>query len=86
MKHLVDIHMVLSTPEDMEDYHDDPEAASDSLNMVLHMVYDKADDDMAPDKLEEYLTNTWEYWHQERHLADIEVDDLLDWVDHLLNN
>ncbi|MFC4699478.1 hypothetical protein ACFO4O_04815 [Glaciecola siphonariae] len=85
MKHLVDIHMVLCTSEDMDDFHDDPELASEKLNMALHMVYDKADEDIATGKLEELLANTWEYWHQDKYLVDIEVDDLLDWVDHLYN-
>jgi hypothetical protein len=85
MKDAVDIHMILSTSEDMSDVHDEPEAASEKLNMVLHMVYDKADEDIETDKLEELLENTWEYWHKDQYLGDIEVDDLLDWVDHLFN-
>jgi hypothetical protein len=85
MKHIVDIHMILSTPEDMDDLHDEPDAASDKLNEVLHMVYDHADEDIDTDKLEKLLADTWEYWHRDRHLVDIEVDDLIDWVDHLFN-
>ncbi|WP_371193124.1 hypothetical protein [Glaciecola sp. SC05] len=86
MKHLVDIHIILSTSEDMDDWHDEPQLASEKLNMALHMVYDKADEDIETDKLEELLANTWEYWHKDRYLVDIEVDDLVDWVDHLFNN
>jgi hypothetical protein len=77
--------MVLSTPEDMDDWHDDPSLASDQLNEILHMVYDRADEDIETDKLEKLLSDTWEYWHRDQHLGDIEVDDLLDWVDHLFN-
>lgn len=86
MKDLIDIHTILSTPEDMDDWHDEPQAASDKLNMVLHMVYDKANEDIETDQLAEMLENTWEYWHKDGYLVDIEVDDLLDWVDHLFNN
>lgn len=85
MKDLVDIQIVLSTPDDMEDWHDSPDLASEKLNTILHMVYDKADEDIETDKLEELLANTWEYWHKDTYLSDIEVDDLLDWVDHLFN-
>jgi methionine salvage enolase-phosphatase E1 len=85
MKDFVDIHTVLSTPDDMEDIHEYPEAASDKLNEVLHLVYDLADDDINPSELENILGFVWEHWHQDRHLADIEVDDLVDWVDHLLD-
>jgi hypothetical protein len=85
MKHFVDIQMILSTPEDMDDLHDEPDIASDKLNEVLHMVYDRADEDIDSHKLEKLLEDTWEYWHRDRHLVDIEVDDLIDWVDHLFN-
>lgn len=85
MKHFVDIHMLLSTPDDMEDVHDDPYEASEKLNMILHMVFDQLDDDEETLKIEQILTKTWEHWHEDKYLLDIEVDDLLDWVDHLLH-
>lgn len=85
MKQLVDIHTLLSTYEDMDDLHEDPEAASEKLNTVLHMVYDNSDEYIAGDVLENMLTYSWEHWHQDRNLSEIEVDDLVDWVDHLLN-
>jgi hypothetical protein len=85
MKHFVDIHVVLSTAEDMDDVHDSPSAASENLNSILHMIYDAADDDIPSQELENILSFAWEHWHQDKHLSDIEVDDLVDWVDHLLN-
>ncbi len=85
MKSSVDIHIILSTPEDMEDLHDDPLGASDKLNEVLHLVYDLADEDICPSELENMLSFVWEHWHQDKYLSDIEVDDLVDWVDHLIN-
>jgi len=85
MKHLVDIHIVLSTPQDMDDIHDYPEAASEKLNAILHMVYDNSQEDISSQELENMLSFVWEHWHQDKHLSDIEVDDLVDWVDHLLN-
>jgi hypothetical protein len=85
MKQLVDIHTLLSTYEDMDDLHDDPDAASEKLNTVLHMVYDNCDEDIASDILENMITYSWEHWHLDTQLAEIEVDDLVDWVDHLLN-
>lgn len=84
MKHFIDIHTLLSTAEDMEDLHDDPYEASDKLNTVLHLVYDKVEDDISSSELEKIIAFTWEHWHQDRHLLEIEVDDLVDWVDHLL--
>ena len=85
MKHLVDVHILLSTVADMDDLHDDPEAASENLNTALHLIYDNADADIASDALENMLAYAWEHWHQDKHLSVIEVDDLVDWVDHLFN-
>lgn len=86
MKYSVDIHTILSTPQDMDDVHDLPDAASDKLNTILHMVYDAVDEEIVPHVLERMLSYVWEHWHQDKHLSDIELDDLVDWVDHLVNN
>lgn len=85
MKHLIDIHTILSTPSDMDDMHDDPEAASDKLNIALHLVYELLDEDEELVNVEKILAFVWEHWHQDKYLSEIEVDDLVDWVDHLVN-
>lgn len=84
MKELIDIHTVLSTPEDMEDHHDNPEEASDALNMVLHTIYGSVNDDINTSSLEAMLQKAWEYWHKEQQLTDIDDVDLRDWVDQML--
>ena len=85
MKHFVDIHTILSTPNDMDDLHDDPYGASDKLNLALHMTYDALSEDEDVSTIEKMLTFVWEHWHQDKYLSDIEVDDLVDWVDHLVD-
>jgi len=55
MKSSVDIHVVLSTYEDMEDFHDDPDEASERLNFILHAVYDNAEEDIETQRLEQIL-------------------------------
>ena len=85
MKHFVDIHTLLSTPDDMEDIHDAAYDASEKLNTILHMVYDAIDEDEDADRINRIMEKTWEHWHQDRYLLEIEVDDLVDWVDHLLS-
>lgn len=84
MKQLVDIHTMLSTPDDMEDVHDDPYEASEKLNVILHLVFDRIDEDDDVEKIHSIIEKTWERWHLDDYLLDIEVDDLVDWVDHLL--
>ena len=55
MKSSVDIHVVLSTFEDMEDFHDDPDEASERLNFILHGIYDNAEEDIETQRLEQIL-------------------------------
>lgn len=84
MKHLVDIHVVLATPEDMDFWEDQANEATEKLNMILHMLYDSADEDIEPSQLENMLQHIWENWREDSHLLDIDDEDLRDWVDHLL--
>ncbi|WP_296046858.1 hypothetical protein [uncultured Alteromonas sp.] len=84
MKHMVDIQVVLATWQDMEDIFDDPDEAAERLNTVLHMVYDRAEEDIETERLEKILAHTWSIWHQDDNLLYVNDDDLLDWVDHLL--
>lgn len=47
MKELVDIHVALATSEDMDVFDEEQaEEAAEQLNIILHMLYDKADDDI----------------------------------------
>ena len=84
MKHMVDIQVVLATWQDMEDVFEDPDEAAERLNTVLHMVYDRAEEDIETERLEKLLAHTWSIWHQDDNLLYVNDDDLLDWVDHLL--
>lgn len=84
MKQNVDIHVVLATFADMEDYHDDPDSASEQMNLILHMMYDRAEDEIETHRLEKLLGLVWETWHQDPNLCDLDEGELLDWVDHQL--
>jgi hypothetical protein len=84
MKHLVDIHVVLATAGDMEQWEEQAEDAADKLNHFLHCLYDKADDDIASTQLERMMQHIWETWSQDTQLMDIDDTDIVDWVDQLL--
>lgn len=84
MKHLIDIHVVLSTPDDFDHMEEQAEEASEKLNMILHMLYDYADEDISAESLEKMFQHVWENWREDSHLLDIDDVDLRDWVDHLL--
>lgn len=84
MKQLIDIHVVLSTPEDLSHWEEQAEEASDKLNDILFRLYEKADEDIAVEQLEAMLQQVWENWLEDKYLLDIDEDDMADWVDHFL--
>lgn len=84
MKTAIDLHVVLATVEDMEQWEDQAEEASDKLNLILHLLYDRAPEDIPVSALEKLIQQVWELWQDDVHLLDIEEDDLCDWVDQQL--
>ena len=84
MKDMVDVHVVLATAEDMEFWDDLAEEAAEKLNIILHMLYDNADEDITVSSLENMFQHIWENWREDSHLLEIDDEDLRDWVDHLL--
>jgi hypothetical protein len=84
MKHMIDIHVALATLDDMQFWEDNAELATDKLNTILHVLYQRAEDDISIQKLESMIQHVWEHWNEDAYLLDIDEDDLCDWVDHLL--
>ncbi|TDF41819.1 hypothetical protein EYS14_02955 [Alteromonadaceae bacterium M269] len=84
MKHLIDIQVALATTDDMQFWEDNAELATDKLNTILHVLYDRADEDVPVQKLENMIQHVWEHWNEDAYLLDIDEVDLCDWVDHLL--
>ena len=84
MKHTIDIQVVLATVEDMDFWDDRANEATDRLNTILHMLYDKAHEDINSTSLENMIQYIWENWREDAHLLDIDEVDLYDWVDQLL--
>ena len=85
MKELFDIHVVLATSEDMDIFDDEhAEEAAEQLNTILHMLYDKADEDTSVEKLENMVQHIWDTWREDSDLLSIDLQDLSDWVDQLL--
>ncbi len=81
---MIDIQVVLATVEDMDFWDDRADDATDRMNTILHLLYDKADEDINTTSLENMIQYIWENWREDAHLLDIDEDDLYDWVDQLL--
>lgn len=85
MKEFFDIHVVLATSEDMDIFDDEQaDEAAEQLNTILHMLYDKADEDTSVEKLENMVQHVWENWREDADLLSIDDQDLSDWVHQLL--
>ena len=84
MKHTIDIQVVLATVDDMDFWDERASEAMDRLNTILHMLYDKAHEDINSTSLENMIQYIWENWREDAHLLDIDEVDLYDWVDQLL--
>ena len=85
MKHTIDIQVVLATVDDMDFWDERASEAMDRLNTILHMLYDKAHEDINSTSLENMIQYIWENWREDAHLLDIDEVDLYDWVDQLLS-
>ena len=77
MKTLIDIHVVLATPADIE-YGKIRRNNSRSTQRLLFMLYDRAEDDTPTERLENQIQKVWEVWHEDEHLLDIDPQDLSD--------
>ncbi|AWB67736.1 hypothetical protein C2869_15385 [Saccharobesus litoralis] len=81
MKEFVIIQDYLIEPQELANWHDNAELASDNLNLVLHMIFDQADQDISPDKLAELLVNASQLLAQNEYLTEFEnEDEISDWV------
>ena len=85
MKEMIDIHVALATPEDMDVFDEEhAEEAAEQLNLVLHMLYDSVEEDIAVATLENMIQKVWDTWRENPDLLAIEAHDFRDWVDQLL--
>ncbi|MCW8092289.1 hypothetical protein [Alteromonas sp. ASW11-130] len=84
MKQNVDVQVVLATPADMEDFFDDASEAAEQFNFIVHVLYDRADEDISASSMDRLFQYCWETWHRYPDLTDIDEDELIDWVDHTL--
>lgn len=86
MKSFVDIHVVLATHADIEDFHSDPDEAVEQLNTLLHLVYDMADEDIDTTRLERCLHHTWETWYANQELLNLTEEEMHDWANDIISN
>ena len=86
MKEFIDIHDYLVSEAVVGDWDGDEEEVAERINEIYHTVYDLAEEDIAPEILEQLLSLVWDTWIGQEALAEIESEDIYDWCRHLLEN
>ncbi|OKY25463.1 MULTISPECIES: hypothetical protein [Thalassotalea] len=86
MKELVVIHDYLVSEEVVGDWDGNEEQATENINQLYHTLYDYAEEDIDPAELSELLELVWQHWIGQEALAELTLDDISDWCQHLLMN
>ncbi len=84
MKEFFDIQVVLATPADFEQYEEQSDVAADKLNLLLHVLYQRAEEDTSVMRMDAMVQKVWDTWITDPHLIDLDDDEAVDWVDQLL--
>ena len=86
MKELVDIHVFLVSEEILGDWDGQAAEVADKVNMLLHLIYDRAPDDIEAQSLIRLLESVLPVWCQDDAILDADEYDLISWVDAQLDN
>lgn len=86
MKELIDIHVVLATPADFEQWEEEASEAADKLNIIIYALYDAVDDDIDVGEFERMLQHVWEIWSVDQQILQIDDADFVSWVSEMLNS
>lgn len=82
MKELVELNDFLVLPDELMQWHENAELAADNLNLALHCIFNKADQDVEPEQLEQLLINASQALAADDYLVEFEnEDEIAEWVD-----
>jgi hypothetical protein len=86
MKEFVIIHDFLVSEAVVGDWDGQEEQVAENINEIYHTLYHLAEEDIAPDVLNQLLALVWDTWIGQEVLVDLEADDIYDWCQHMLEN
>jgi len=86
MKELIDIHVVLATAADFEQWEEEASEAADKFNIIIYALYDAVDDDVDVSEFERMLQHVWEIWSVDQQILQIDDADFVSWVSEMLNS
>ena len=84
MKELIDLHVVLATPEDFEQWEEEAGEAADKFNIIVYALYDAIDDDILLSEFERMIQHVWEVWSVDQQILQIDDADFASWVKEML--
>ena len=85
MKELIDLHVVLATPADFDQWEEEAEEAADKFNIIIYALFDAVEDDIKPEVFEAMLQHVWEVWSVDQQILQIDDADFVVWVNEMLN-
>jgi len=86
MKEFVDVRDYIVSDAVVGDWDGEEELVAERFNDILHTLYDMAEEDIETEVLERLLTMVWHYWIGQAELPELEIDEILDWCQHVLRN
>ncbi len=86
MKEFVDVRDYIVSAAVVGDWDGEEELVAERFNDILHTLYDMAEEDIETEVLERLLTMVWHHWIGQTELPELEIDEILDWCQHVLQN
>ena len=84
MKELIDVHVVLATPSDFEQWDEFAGEAAEKFNVIVHAIFDHIPEDIQISAFDQLIQDVWENWANDRQLMEIDDDDLVCWAQEFL--
>lgn len=86
MKEFVAIQDYLFEADALSQWHEDSETAADNLNIALHFIYERSDENIESNQLIERIENAIALLSHDEYLTDFEdTEEISDWVEQFLN-
>ncbi|MFT5164160.1 MAG: hypothetical protein ACI9FJ_002761 [Alteromonadaceae bacterium] len=86
MKDLINIQDYLVTSLEVGDWEGEEDVVADRLNELLHCAWEWIPDEMDVELINTVLTGIWDKLRGNTALLDVDMDELLDWLDTYLVN
>lgn len=81
MKDMLSVHDYLVAQDEIGDWDGEEEMVADKLNELFHYTWQRLPDDMSVEDIDNAMHGVWQQLRGSTVLLEVELDDLIDWVD-----